>query len=280
MQTRQPVDHVHNIVRESGTSFYWAMRMLPQQKRNAIFAVYAFCREVDDIADSPSQDSNKLRLLADWRLEIDRLFCGCPKSPVSMALIDPVEQFRLRKETFLAVIEGMELDASPSVRIPTIIALEEYCDRVACAVGRLSNQIFGVDENLGEPVAVALGYALQLTNILRDLDEDAQINRLYVPDEMLSARGIKNSDVKCIISHPNFPEICGELATIARKNFMDAELALSRCNRKQMIPAIMMMQNYSRILDKLIKRGWDRLGEPVSLGRAQKFWLIMRYGLL
>ena len=279
MQTRQAVDYVHNIVRESGTSFYWAMRLLPQKKRDAIFAVYAFCREVDDIADAPGEELNKLRLLADWRLEIDRLFCGCPKLPVSIALVGPVKKFRLRKETFLAVIEGMELDARPSVRIPTITALEEYCDRVACAVGRLSNQIFGVDENLGEPVAVALGYALQLTNILRDLHEDAEENRLYIPDEMLSARGIKSPDVKCIISHPNFPEICGELATITRKNFQDAELALSRCNRKQMVPAIMMMQNYSRILDKLIKRGWRRLGEPVSLSRAQKMWLIMRYAL-
>ena len=97
---------------------------------------------------------------------------------------------------------------------------------------------------------------------------------------MLSARGIKNSDVKSIISHPRIKDYCKELATNAHKNFRDAELALSRCHRNQMIPAIMMMQNYSRILDKLIKRGWSRLGEPVSLSRAQKLWLIMRYALL
>lgn len=273
MQTVEVTDYIKSVVKASGTSFYWAMRILPPKKRNAIFAVYAFCREVDDIADSRAENIDKLRLLADWRAEIDKLFAGCPELPVSRALSVPIKQFGLRKETFLEVIEGMEFDASSSVRVPTILALEEYCDLVACAVGRLANQIFEIEKPLGEPVAVALGQALQLTNILRDLNEDAKINRMYVPKEMLSAYGITDPDTESIINHPKFPKICSELASIARQRFIDAEMAISCCDRKKIIPAIMMMKNYSRILDKLVKRGWRRLSEPVSLSKIQKFWL-------
>jgi len=277
MEPYQALAHVTAMVRESGTSFYWAMRMLPAQKRNAIYAVYAFCREVDDIADDPGRDSDKLRRLADWRVEIERLFSGQPQLPISFALINPVKQFGLYKESFLAVIEGMEIDSSASVRMPTCRALENYCDHVACAVGRLSNQIFGVDKKLGEPVAVALGQALQLTNILRDLYEDADIDRLYVPKEMLSVHNISSADAKLAISHPKFPEVCEELANIARRRYQDAERALGQCDRKTMLPAIMMMQNYCRILDKLVKRGWSNLNKPVSLNKAQKLWLLIRY---
>ena len=280
MKTEQALEHVTAIVRESGTSFYWAMRMLPPHKRDAMYAVYAFCREVDDIADDPGEQTDKLSRLADWRVEVERLFAGHPQFPVMYALIDPVEQFGLRKEDFLAVIEGMEIDSSAAVRMPTVPALEDYCDRVACAVGRLSNRIFGVVDELGEPVAVSLGQALQLTNILRDIDEDAGIDRLYVPNDMLAAYDIPPAEVTLVIRHPRFPEICAELAAIARRRYQDAERALAECDRRTMRPAIMMMQNYRRILDKLVERGWSRLDEPVSLSKAQKLWLLMRYALI
>ena len=277
MKPCQALAHVTAIVRNSGTSFYWAMRMLPVQKRDAIYAVYAFCREVDDIADDPGRDSDKLRQLADWRMEIERLFSGKPQLPISVALVNPIKQFGLCKKSFLAVIEGMETDSSAKVRMPTFWALENYCDHVSCAVGRLSNQVFGVDKVFGEAVAVALGQALQLTNILRDLYEDADIDRLYVPKEMLSVRNIPSVDARLAIAHPRFPEVCEELATIARLRYQDAERAIGQCDRKTMLPAIMMMENYRRILDKLVKRGWSCLNKPVSLNKAQKLWLFIRY---
>ena len=277
MKPCQALVYVTSIVRDSGTSFYWAMRLLPVQKRNAIFAVYAFCREVDDIADNPGSESDKLRQLADWRLEIERLFSGKPQLPISVALINPIKQFNLCKKSFLAVIEGVETDALKSVRMPTFLALENYCDHVACAVGRLSNQIFGVEKALGEPVAAALGQALQLTNILRDIYEDADIDRLYVPMDMLSEHNIPSVDARLAIAHPSFPKVCEELVTIARILYQDAEQALGQCDRKTMLPAIMMMQNYRLIFDKLVKRGWTNLNKPVSLNKAQKLWLLMRY---
>ena len=277
MKPSQALEHVTAIVRNSGTSFYWAMRILPVTKRDAIYAVYAFCRAVDDIADNPGSEQDKLRQLSDWRMEIERLFEGKPQSPISVALNKPIKQFGLCRKSFLAVIEGVETDASASVRMPTFLALETYCDQVACAVGRLSNQIFGVDKAIGEPIAKALGRALQLTNILRDLHEDAGIDRLYVPQEMLSHHHILSVDARLAITHPKFPKVCEELATIARLSYKDAEHALSQCDRKTMLPAIMMMQNYHLIFNKLVKRGWTDLKKPISLNKAQKLWLLIRY---
>jgi phytoene synthase len=280
MQNQQAIDYAANVVRASGTSFYWAMRLLPRHKREAMYAVYAFCREVDDIADGHGTPVEKLDRLADWRVEIERMYSGRPTNPVSLALSEPAERFGMRKETLLAVIEGMEIDAAERVRMTTIGALEDYCDRVACAVGRLSNCVFGVEETLGEPVAVALGQALQLTNILRDLSEDAALDRLYVPNDMLMVYDIPWADARRTLTHPRFGEVCNELAAIAMQRYEEALSALSVCDTRQMRPAILMLQNYHRVLKKLIGRGWKKLDEPVSLGKGQKFWILLRYGLI
>jgi presqualene diphosphate synthase len=280
MEYQEATDHVTAVVRRSGTSFYWAMRLLPRRKREAMYAVYAFCREFDDIADDPGSQREKLRRLADWRVEIERLYSGRPTMPVSYALVRASETFGMRKELFLAVIEGMEIDSADRVRMSTIGALEDYCDRVACAVGRLSNRVFGIDDALGEPVAVSLGQALQLTNILRDLAEDAALDRLYVPNDMLAAYDIPWSDARSALGHPRFAEVCDELAAIATQRFADAERALSACNRRVMRPARLMLQNYRSVLYKLQDRGWSRLDERVSLGRRQKVWILLRYGLI
>ena len=162
----------------------------------------------------------------------------------------------------------------------TIGALEDYCDRVACAVGRLSNCVFGIDPAKGEPVAVSLGQALQLTNILRDLSEDAALDRLYVPNDMLRAYDIPWADARRAITHPRFGEVCNELAAIAMKRYAEATVALAACDTRQMRPASLMLHNYERVLKKLIRRGWKRLDEPVSLGKLQKVWILLRYGLI
>jgi presqualene diphosphate synthase len=280
MQNQQAIDYATSVVRQSGTSFYWAMRLLPRRKREAMYAVYAFCREVDDIADDPGSPSDKLSRLADWRVEIERLYSGRPSMPVSLALVGPTETFGLKKETFLAVIEGMEIDSAERVRMTTIGALEDYIDRVACAVGRLSNRIFGVDDAAGEPVAVSLGQALQLTNILRDLSEDASLDRLYVPNDMLAAYDIPWGDPHRTLAHPRFGAVCEELAAIAEQRYKDAATAISHCESRLMRPANLMLQNYRRVLVKLMDRGWDRLDEPVSLAKSQKLWILLRYSII
>ncbi len=279
MGNAEAMGYVNAVVRRSGSSFFWAMRVLPRFKRDAMFAVYAFCREVDDIADDPGDPADKLHRLKDWREEIERLFGGNPRLPVSRALADPVDRFGLPKETFMAVIEGMEMDAAGGLRIADMAALEAYCDRVACAVGRLSNRVFGVDDSAGEAVAVALGQALQMTNILRDLAEDAALDRLYLPGDMLKSHGIPNGDARLVLAHPALPEVCDELAGITWKRYAEAAAALSACDRGTMRPAIMMMQVYRRNFEALRRRGWRRLDEPVELPGWQKLWVVVRYGL-
>lgn len=272
--------YVADVVQRSGSSFASAMRILPPAKRDGMYAVYAFCREVDDIADARGRESDKRAKLSEWRAEIDLVYEGRPETPVGRALLGPVRVFGLKRETFLAVIEGMEIDSAEKLRLPDMAALEAYCDKVACAVGRLSNPVFGVEERLGEPVAVALGQALQLTNILRDLAEDATLNRLYLPHDLLMRFDIPDRDAAAAIAHARFPEACDELATLAARRFAEAEAALARCDRRIMRPAIMMMAVYRSILRKLRRRGWRRLDEPVSLGTAEKLWILLRYGVL
>ena len=280
MGDSEAMGYVNAVVRRSGTSFFWAMRVLPPPKRDAMFAVYAFCREVDDIADDPGDPDDKLRRLKGWRDEIERLFGGAPRSPVTRALAGPVGRFGLRKEPFMAVIDGMEMDAAGGLRIADMAALETYCDRVACAVGRLSNRVFGVDDKAGEAVAVALGQALQMTNVLRDLREDAALDRLYLPGELLHAYGIPNRDARAVLAHPAMPEVCDALARLTAKRYVEAEAALAACDRRIMRPAIMMMQLYRRIFEKLCRRGWRRLDQRVGLSVWQKLWVLVRYGML
>ncbi len=268
------------IVRRAKTSFYWAMRRLPAARRNAMFAIYAFCREVDDIADEPGIEAEKKLRLDEWRDEIERLYAGDPKAAISRALASPVARFGLGREDFIHIIDGMKIDARQSLRIADMNELEDYCDRVACAVGRLSNRVFGIDAETGDLVAAALGEALQLTNILRDLAEDAARDRLYLPLSLLRAHGIDDQDPAKVLAHPNLFEVCEDVADRARRRFDEADALLGRCDRARMRPAVMMMEVYRRIFDKLLARGWSRIGERVSLSKAEKLWVVFRYGII
>ena len=272
-------EYVTEIVQRSGTSFFWAMRLLPGPKRDAMFAIYAFCREVDDIADDPGAPADKLAGLAEWREEIDRLYRGESSTPVTIALAGPVAEYDLPKKVFCEIIAGMEIDAAAPFRIADMNELESYCDKVACAVGRLSNRVFGLEESLVEPVAVALGQALQLTNILRDLHEDAANNRLYLPRDLLQSHGIANSDPRAAISDPKIGTVCEELAAVAEARFGEAESVLRRCDSRIMRPAIIMMHVYHDILHRLRRRGWSKPEQRVSVPGWQKLWILCRHGL-
>ncbi len=275
------LDHVESVVRRSGTSFYWAMRILPEEKRRAMFAVYAFCREVDDIADDPGEVAEKLIGLGRWRDEVERLYDGAPRQPISRALLGPVRRFDLKKADFLAVIDGMEMDAADRLRIANMDELNLYCDRVACAVGRLSNRVFGVDEPTGDHLAMALGQALQLTNILRDLNEDAERDRLYLPEDMLRTFGVNGTeDARRVLEQPAVVEICEKIAEIARSRFTEAAAVLAKCDRRDTRPAVIMMEVYRRTLRQLMHRGWRRWAEPVSVSSAEKLWVAFRYGMI
>lgn len=274
-------ERVRELVHASGSSFFWGMRLLPARKRDAMFAVYAFCREVDDIADDVTcPQSEKLARLGGWREEIDRLFTGRPQEPTARALLRPVREFDLQRRDFLAVIDGMEMDAREIMRAPSMAELELYCSRVAGAVGLLSTRIFGDASKRACDHAMALGHALQLTNILRDIHEDAACGRLYLPREMLQSHGIVETDPDRVLSHPAFPRVCAELAEHARKRFDEAVAALADCDRRALRPASIMRVVYSGILERLLRRGWNRLDQPVRVSKPEKLWIALRHGIL
>ncbi|MEZ5647658.1 MAG: presqualene diphosphate synthase HpnD [Alphaproteobacteria bacterium] len=268
--------YVEAVTRNSGTSFYGAMRLLPRQKREAMYAVYAYCREIDDIADDDKPLSTKIEALKGWRAEIDRLYEGHPTTPTGKALYVPIQKFNLQKSDFLALIEGMEIDAQEYVIMPDLPALEHYCDCVAGAVGMLSIRIFGSSSRKAEDLARNLGRALQLTNILRDLTEDKQRNRLYLPQDMIMAAGIQKSDP---LSDSRIQPICTKLAKISQDYFTAAQQALKALDRRQMRPAVVMMHVYHSYLNRLLVRGWSELDKPVHVPKLKKLWIALRYGL-
>jgi len=272
---------IRRRVEAAGTSFYWAMRLLPEARRNAMYAIYAFCREVDDIADDDDRPAGqKLAALAQWRAEIEALFDGEPRHLLARALLEPVRRYALRRRDFHAVIDGMEMDAREAIRAPGLAVLDLYCGRVAGAVGHLSVHIFGDPSEAAHEVAESLGRALQLTNILRDLDEDARRGRLYLPREILDRHGIGSSDPLQVLPHPALPAACRELAMLAEDHFGASRRAMARCRRRAMRPAALMGAVYRATLAELVRRGWRDPSARISLSRSYKLWLVLRHGLV
>ncbi len=257
------------------------MRILPRGKRLAMYALYSFCRDVDDIADDPGDPLEKRKRLEEWRQEIERLYDGAPTHPISVALSGPVFEFSLQKLDFLALIDGMEMDANDKVRLRDMEELALYCDRVACAVGRHSIRIFGVPPTQGDPAASTLGQALQITNILRDLLEDAKRDRIYLPGDRLTAHGITDmAQASLALDHANLPRVCEEMAALADDYFTQAKSALTKCERRAVRPAVIMMETYRRILLRLRERGWIKLDQAVHVSKLEKAWIALRYGFV
>ncbi|HLI19793.1 MAG TPA: presqualene diphosphate synthase HpnD [Stellaceae bacterium] len=271
---------IRDKVAAAGTSFYWAMRLLPASRREAMYAIYAFCREVDDIADEENPLAVKQAMLDDWRREIDRIYAGTGTKPLARILAADAKTFDLRREDFLAVIDGMAMDAEHDIRAPSLKDLDLYCDRVASAVGRLSVRAFGDSSAAADRVAHHLGRALQLTNILRDLAEDAERGRLYLPRELLVGVGIIATEPADVLQHPSLGAACDALADIAEKHFADARAAMAQCARRAMRPARAMGAVYHAQLVRLRARGWSRFAEPIRLSKPVKLWLALRYGLI
>ncbi|MHA1570383.1 MAG: presqualene diphosphate synthase HpnD [Alphaproteobacteria bacterium] len=281
-QDRDAIEHVRTVVRGAGSSFYWAMKLLPADKRNAMFAIYAFCREVDDIADEPAPRDDKLARLDAWRDELDAIYAGRPQHVIARALAEPVSRYDLQRTDFDAIIDGVEMDAKAAIRAPALAELELYCARVAGAVGQHSIRIFGCTDPRAAAFATATGEALQLTNILRDVDEDATRGRLYLPREMLTEAGIEEDDPSRVLHHPALSKACAAVAARAEARYAEAEQlrrAMSASNAAALRPAVMMSAIYRRLLDLLTARGWSRVDQPVRVGKVEKLWLATRIAI-
>jgi presqualene diphosphate synthase len=271
-------------VRAASSSFYWAMRLLERPRREAMFAVYAFCRAVDDIADSDGAVARKKALLAEWRGEVHAVFTGRPTKVIARALSAPARRFRLERSDFMAVIEGMEMDVDGPIVAPPRATLDVYCDRVACAVGRLCVPIFGEPGEIGTTIAGHLGRALQLTNILRDTAEDADDGRLYLPRELLEAHGVPLDDPAAALAHPGFVPAWRALSEDAAAEFAAAQAVMRQCDRRQIRPARIMMEIYRRNLERMQALSdteiADRTVSKRLVGRAEKLRIALRYGLV
>ena len=264
----------------AGSSFYTAMRILPRPRREAMYAIYRFCRAVDDIADGEEPSEERLRALDGWRRDVDRLFAGGHSGGAAF-LAEPVQSFRLRSEDFHAVIDGMAMDAAADIRAPDWATLDLYCDRVASAVGRLSVRVFGLDPAAGDALAHHLGRALQLTNILRDLDEDCGRGRLYLPREALVEAGIDPTALPAeVLARPELGTACIAVADRAREHFRRADSLMAAAPRAAVRAPRLMGAAYRQILDRLLARGWAAPRREVSVSKLRLLGTVLRYGLL
>lgn len=265
----------------SGSSFYTAMRILPKARREAMYAVYAFCRAVDDIADGEGLREARLAELQGWRDDIDNLFAGGdPGRAANLAA--PTRRFGLQRRDFHAVIDGMAMDATADIRAPDWETLDLYCDRVASAVGRLSVRIFGLEPEVGDDLAHHLGRALQLTNILRDVDEDADRGRLYLPHEALERAGIEAERAlpADVLAEPALPAACNEVAARALQHYLQASRIMRDCPRSGVRAPRLMKAAYSDILNRLIARGWVAPRAPVQVNKLRLLGAVLRYGIV
>lgn len=242
------------VTRAAGTSFYRGMTVLPAHRRTAMYGIYAFCRAVDDIADEEAPLETKRAGLDIWRQRIDRLPEG-GDDPVTRILRDASLRYALRQADFHAVIDGMAMDAGAPIIAPDAAFLDLYCDRVASAVGRLAIRVFGEVSPDGDLVAYHLGRALQLTNILRDVGEDAARGRIYLPREALVAAAVP-LDPALIVASPGLPHAMNRIGTEASGHYAEAEAAMARCAPRAVRPARMMGAAYRPLLEGMRRRGF------------------------
>ncbi|MFA6118201.1 MAG: presqualene diphosphate synthase HpnD [Sphingomonas sp.] len=263
----------------SGSSFYAGMRVLPKAEREAMYAIYGFCRLVDDIADDQQGNrEGRMQALDAWRADLDSLYAGGP--PGQAALVaEAVKRFDLDRADFEAVIDGMAMDVDRDIRWPPMAELDLYCDRVASAVGRLSVRIFGMDEAPGIELAYHLGRALQLTNILRDVDEDAEIGRVYLPVEAISAAGIPLTTPLDVVADPRIDSACRSLAATAHEHYRRAHAVLATRPRGHLIAPRLMEAAYAKVLQRTEAIGWKpprhrvKVSKLALLGTVAWLWL-------
>ncbi len=262
--------------RALGSSFYAAMRIMPHGQREAMYEIYSFCRAVDDIADDPGPAEGRLARLEEWRRNIDAIYLGEKRADLA-GLAAAVREFKLESDDFRAIVDGMEMDVRQNIQAPAFVELDLYCDRVASAVGRLSSRVFGLSSEECRQLSEHLGRALQLTNILRDLDEDAAMGRLYLPREFLTEAGITGTDPAAVLAHPALPEVCGRMASLARWRFAEADKIMKKHSRRKVRTPRVMSEAYKSILSALVNRGWAAPRATVKLSKPRLVLILIRH---
>ena len=263
-------DHCEALTRRASSNFYWGFRLLPHHRRRALCAVYAFCRAADDIADEPGAARDPERLLARWRAELEAVYAGRPRHPIGVALADTAERFAIPREHFEAVIAGVEMDLRRNRYETWEDELAEYCYRVAGAVGLVCIEVFGYRNPSARQYAVELGLAFQLTNILRDVAEDAQRGRIYLPRADLRQFGCREEDV--LVGHCTeaFRQVMAFECARAGEHYGRARFLLAEEDRQSLAPAEAMRLIYEQLLRRIMFRHYDVFGPKIRLTRPEK----------
>ncbi|NJD25562.1 MAG: presqualene diphosphate synthase HpnD [Betaproteobacteria bacterium] len=256
----------------SGSSFYYSFLFLPLERRRAIMALYAFCREVDDVVDECHDPALAATKLAWWRTEVDRVFDGTPQHPVGLALRDTAPRFDLPREQLLEIIDGMEMDLQQT-RYLDFKGLSLYCYRVASVVGLLAAAIFGYRDRQTQKYAHDLGMAFQLTNIIRDIGEDARRGRIYIPVDELKQFNVPAADILNGRYSDNFTALMRFQAERAERYYEQAFAQLPAVDRKSQRPGLIMAAIYRTLLDEIRRDNFQVLHQRISLPPLRKLWL-------
>jgi phytoene synthase len=267
-----PDEYCQDKAASSGSSFYYSFRFLPGDKRRAITALYAFCREVDDVVDECSDENVARTTLNWWRAEVAAIYDGAPQHPVARALQPLVRQFNLPQEHLLEIIDGMEMDLTRHT-YEDFKALQLYCYRVASVVGLLAAEIFGYTDRKTLKYAHDLGIAFQLTNIIRDVGEDARRGRIYLPQDEMAQFGVHTRDILAAKETEEFRKLMAFQVERAQRFYDQALAQLPAADRKAQRTGLIMAAIYRATLAEVVASGCHVLRERVSLGTAYKLWL-------
>ena len=270
-----PEEYCREKAAHSGSSFYYSFLFLPPERRRAITALYAFCREVDDAVDEPSDPSAARATLAWWRGEVEQLFAGNPQHPVTRALAPMIEPFGITQARLSEIMDGMEMDLNQS-RYLNFAGLQLYCHRVAGVVGALAAGIFGYRNAKTLEYAEKLGLAFQLTNIIRDVGEDARKNRIYLPLDELQEHGVTAADILKASHTESFVRLMRFQAERARRCYDEALAFLPAEDRRAQRPGLMMAAIYRALLDEIAGDNYRVLEQRTALTPIRKLWIAWR----
>ena len=259
----------------SGSSFYYSFLFLPPERRRAITALYAYCREVDDVVDECTDAGIARTKLAWWREEVGKLYAGIPQHPVTQALAPAITAHGIQQQHMLELIDGMAMDLDYN-RYPDFATLKLYCHRVAGVVGLMSASIFGYSDKQTLEYALELGLAFQLTNIIRDVGEDARRNRIYMPLDELEKFGVVESDIQAARESENFRKLMAFQIERALSQYDSAFAKLPARDRKPQIPGIIMAGIYRTLLEEIRDDGSHVLKQRTSLTPIRKLWIAIK----
>ena len=270
------LNNTQNITKYPKSSFYWGMKILEKEKRDAMFAIYAFCKKTDSIADSRQLKNKKKKKIKELKIEIEEIYNNKLNNNFRETLKYYIDKYKLNKKYFLDIIKGVEMDINGIMICPSRKIFNLYCYRVAGAVGLISLKIFGCYDKKSKSFGLYLANALQITNILRDIKEDRLMGRMYIPRDILDKNGIKTNKIILILKNKNFPDACRNLSKFADLNFNNANRVLKSCSKKKLKSAILMMDTYKLLLKKLKKENWQNINKKITLTSVEKVFLFIK----